>query len=540
MNRRDFLQSALYSSLLYGAGGFPGMVQESAAGFVSLQNRILCNLFLDGGPDFRHLIVPAYNASPNSFGNKYWKHRWRAHDLTTDPNTWQQRWNSDYYPIRVGGQNWNGGLVDAGGLNSGVTFGIWREAGWLIDMFRAGNAALVFNAVGGRNRAHDLSSLQLNQGNVLSGLNDRDRSGWGGRLARSASGNSISVTNTPNPFTFGPVGVAPNYDPNAINNQNLITVQDSRNMGLNEAGLTENQAGRPNERMARVLKNYYSALKTEQINGTFERFMDHESKVREFGQLIRARLSDLDVPPEIEALYNAISIGGQAVNPEPGTSNPRRVLRNSYSFGRQIRNLYDVLASNDLLGTRTISMDYGGWDSHGDQREGANETDVNNPELERGIENGFKDIFGGQFGSNPSDPNAWHGGYSALWKNLNQSDRNKFVLTVAGEFGRQIRDNGDAGTDHGTGNLMLVIGDQVRGGLYGDMFPDVEIDLYDDEDLNTPDIEPRTDIDFLFSEVCNWVSPGSGASVFPRLTATGLDPEETPILEVGVSFGNLF
>jgi len=59
MNRRHFLQSSLYSSLLYGAGGFPSLVEEAAAGFVPLQNKVLVNLFMSGGPDFRHLVVPA-------------------------------------------------------------------------------------------------------------------------------------------------------------------------------------------------------------------------------------------------------------------------------------------------------------------------------------------------------------------------------------------------------------------------------------------------------------------------------------------------
>lgn len=543
MNRREFLQSSLYGSLLYGAGGFPSLVEEAAAGFVPLQNKVLVNLFLSGGPDFRHLIVPAFNSTQNSFGYKYWKHRWRAHDLSSNPSSWQQRWNNDYYPITVGGQNWNSSLVSSGqNSNSGVTFGIWREAGWLIDMFRSGKVALVFNAVGGRDRAHDLSSLKLHQGNVLSGLNNADRSGWGGRVARSAGGNAISVTNTPNAFSFGPVGAAPSYNPNAIDNSDLIAVQNSREMGLNEAGFTQDLRGRANLRMAMALKNYYSALRTENIGITHEKFMDHEQKVRLFGELIRDRLSDLPVPDVIRALYtDNVSINGQPVNPAPGTSNARRVLRNGYSFGAQIRNLFDVLAANDLLGLRTVSMEYGGWDSHGDQRQpvpaGA---DANDPNVQRGIENGFKDIFGGQIGGNPSDPNAWHSGFSALWQSLNQVDRNKMVLEISGEFGRQIRDNGDAGTDHGKGNLMLVIGEQVTGGIYGEMFPEVEIDQYDDESLNTPDIEPRTDIDFLFSQVSNWVAPGSANSVFPRLTASGLAPEDVPTIESGVSFNNLF
>lgn len=536
MNRRHFLQSALYGSLIYGVGGTPGLIKPALAGFEPVQNNLLVNLFLSGGPDIRHFIVPEFDSNQNSFGYKYWSNRWRAHDLTEDSSTWQQRWNDDYYKITVGGSNWNGSLVDIAGINSGVTFGIWKHAGWLIDMFRAGNVAIVSNAVGGRNRAHDLSSLQMHQGNLLSGLNDSDRSGWGGRLARSAGGNSIAITNSPLPFTFGPVGSAPNYDVNAIDNRDLVAVQNSREMGLNEADLTQDQLYRPNERMARALKQYYTGLRNEQISLAYEKFRDHEQKVRQFGELIRDRLSDLPLPLLIDALRNGVEIGGQAVNPD-SSGDARRVLRSGYSFGAQIRNLYDVLAANDLLNVRTVSMYYGGWDSHGDQRQNAGNLDINDPNVNRGIESGFKDIFGGQFGASPSDSNALHSGFSALWESLNSVDRQKMVITVAGEFGRQIRDNGDAGTDHGKGNTMFIIGEGVTGGVYGEMFQDDEVDKYDDSSLRTPDIEPRTDLDSMFASVCDWVQPNSGDTVFPR-TASGFSGEQ-PEEEVSGMFQNL-
>ena len=538
MNRRHFLQSAFYSGLIYGTGALPTFVNEARAGFEPLQNRLLVNLFLDGGPDFRHLIVPAFDSNPSSFGYQYWSHRWRSHDIADNPSAWQQRWNDDYYPITVGGSNWNG-QQNPGGLNNGTTFGIWRHAGWLIDMFRAGHVAMVSNAVGGTNRAHDLSTLQMHQGNVLSGLNNADRSGWGGRLARSAGGNSISVTNSPRAFCFGPVGNAPNYNPNAIDNRDLIAVQNSREMGLNIEDLTENQIYRPQHRMARSLKNYYAGAHTEQIGQAYQKFMDHESKVRQFGELIRERLSDLPEPALIEALHRGISIDGQPVNPD-GSNDPRRVLRSGYGFGRQIRNLYDVCAANDLLNVRTVSMDYGGWDSHGDQRREAGNPDINDPNIYRGIESGFKDIFGGQYaeGLSPMDSAQLHGGFSALWASLNAVDRDKMVITIAGEFGRQIRDNGDGGTDHGKGNIMFVIGERVRGGVYGELFPDNEVDKYENASFRTPDIEPRTSIDPIFARVCDWVSPNSGSIVFPRM-ASGFSGEQ-PIIESAGMFDSLF
>ena len=538
MDRRQFLQSALWTSVLYGAGGVPGITHTARAAFEPVRENLLVNLFLSGGPDFRHLIVPAFDSRTDSFGYKYWSHRWRAHQIDNNPTAWQARWNNDYYHITVGGSNWNSSIQDiSGGQNSGVTFGIWKHAGWLIDMFRAGNVAIVCNAVGGQNRAHDLASLQMHQGNILTGLNDRDHSGWGGRLARSAGGNAISITNTPLPFTFGPVGVAPNYLASRIDNRDLIAVQNSREIGLNEADLNEDQLYRPHDKMARALKHYYEGVRGEEIPQAYEKFRDHEQKVRLFGRQIRERLETVTLPPLIDALRNDISIGGQPVNPDPSNGEARRVLRSGNGFGSQIRNLYDVLASNDILNVRTVSMEYGGWDSHGEQRRNAANLDINNPDISRGIESGFRDIFGGQFGNSPSDSNALHAGFSALWASLSETDRPKMVLTVSGEFGRQIRDNGDAGTDHGKGNIMFIIGSGVTGGIYGEMFQDDEVDKYDDDSLRTPDIDPRTEFDSMFAQVSNWVASGSGQFVFPR-TAAGYSGT-APSIEIPGMFNNL-
>ncbi len=52
------------------------------------------------------------------------------------------------------------------------------------------------------------------------------------------------------------------------------------------------------------------------------------------------------------------------------------------------------------------------------------------------------------------------------------------------EFGRTARENGSAGTDHGTGGTMLIAGGAVRGGrVLGDWPGLAEADLYDRRDL---------------------------------------------------------
>ena len=55
-------------------------------------------------------------------------------------------------------------------------------------------------------------------------------------------------------------------------------------------------------------------------------------------------------------------------------------------------------------------------------------------------------------------------------KEHNASDN--AVLLVFTEFGRRVHDNG-SGTDHGSGGVAFVIGDAVKGGLYGE-YPSLE------------------------------------------------------------------
>ena len=64
-------------------------------------------------------------------------------------------------------------------------------------------------------------------------------------------------------------------------------------------------------------------------------------------------------------------------------------------------------------------------------------------------------------------------------KEHNASDN--VVLLVFTEFGRRVHDNG-SGTDHGAGGVAFVIGDAVKGGLYGE-YPSLEANKLNEGDL---------------------------------------------------------
>ena len=57
---------------------------------------------------------------------------------------------------------------------------------------------------------------------------------------------------------------------------------------------------------------------------------------------------------------------------------------------------------------------------------------------------------------------------ACFWEDVGQLGKgDETVIWMFSEFGRRIADNG-AGTDHGSGGAAFVIGNSVKGGLYGD------------------------------------------------------------------------
>ncbi|HAA95967.1 MAG: DUF1501 domain-containing protein [SAR202 cluster bacterium] len=69
-----------------------------------------------------------------------------------------------------------------------------------------------------------------------------------------------------------------------------------------------------------------------------------------------------------------------------------------------------------------------------------------------------------------------------LYQDLKEHNAEKeVVMLLFTEFGRRVQENG-SGTDHGSGSVAFVVGDQVNGGLYGE-YPSLEPDKLDEGDL---------------------------------------------------------
>jgi uncharacterized protein (DUF1501 family) len=74
-------------------------------------------------------------------------------------------------------------------------------------------------------------------------------------------------------------------------------------------------------------------------------------------------------------------------------------------------------------------------------------------------------------------------GLAALAKGLGR-DWDDTIVVVLSEFGRTVHENGNGGTDHGHGNVMWVLGGEVRGGrIYGDWPGLAAAQLYQSRDL---------------------------------------------------------
>jgi uncharacterized protein (DUF1501 family) len=88
------------------------------------------------------------------------------------------------------------------------------------------------------------------------------------------------------------------------------------------------------------------------------------------------------------------------------------------------------------------------------------------------------------------------------------------TVVVMSEFGRTVRQNGNAGTDHGHGNVMWLMGGRVAGGKVHGRWPGLDAgSLHDGRDLAV-----TTDFRQVLAEVCERhfrLPQDSLAQIFP-------------------------
>ncbi len=110
------------------------------------------------------------------------------------------------------------------------------------------------------------------------------------------------------------------------------------------------------------------------------------------------------------------------------------------------------------VGLEAAAVDLGGWDTH---------------EFQGPVEGAMASVMG-QLAA----------GLAAFHTDLFSDGFTRVVLVAMSEFGRNAFENGSAGTDHGHGGAMVVLGGHVAGGRVISQWPGLAPgQLYDDQDL---------------------------------------------------------
>lgn len=468
ISRRSFLCRTISASLAAGVlAGQPGLLlAQDQACIPQDMPRTLVNVMLQGGADFRYLLMPSPGHPDSQYVSLLWSARRPLYDASYA--SYEEMFNNEYL-LTTDPQ-------------SGQQFGIHQQAAWLHRQFNDGRLAIVANAYCGRNRRHDQSILNADAGEPDFEVLNFDRDGWGGRLVEQLSGltNSIELGNSVSTFNKG------TSQGNRL--ERVVHAQDMRSLALPEA-----DPGAPASRrsiLARALRAYYESRGPEVLtekpeNWPYHTFFQHNRSLRTFAAQVDNKLAScMPLPNELLEL--------QLSNPD---------------FSQQARNLFDVCQVPSELGLGVVSMSYGGWDTHNDQ---AAEIGAN-----------LADVFGDSGGLDTA--------LTAI-ENLPAAERPAFerlVFYFASDFGRQLVANGSAGTDHGSGTYSLLLGQAVRGGVYGEMFPARESRPDGDGlvPLQTPgaDIRGLTSTDRILSRAADWVSHGLGDAVFPNSAQGGLE-----------------
>jgi uncharacterized protein (DUF1501 family) len=110
---------------------------------------------------------------------------------------------------------------------------------------------------------------------------------------------------------------------------------------------------------------------------------------------------------------------------------------------------------------------------------------------------------------------------AAFARDLGERMRDVVVLTLS-EFGRTVRENGNAGTDHGHATAMLVLGGSVNGGRVLGKWPGLD----PEQRFEGRDVAVTTDFRDLFAELlARHLGTGTLNPIFPGFTP---DPARFP------------
>lgn len=153
-----------------------------------------------------------------------------------------------------------------------------------------------------------------------------------------------------------------------------------------------------------------------------------------------------------------------------------------YSFSDKLITLSRLIKAD--VGLRLSQVDVGGWDDHteiGALPEGVNNSSGNFYDrinvVSRAVQAFWNDMRG-----LANDPRDFTG---------------RVTMVFQSEFGRRAFNNNDNGTDHGSGNLMMLLGGNVNGGQFHGTWPG----LGPGELQNNADLRTTTDFRQVLGEI---------------------------------------
>jgi uncharacterized protein (DUF1501 family) len=133
-------------------------------------------------------------------------------------------------------------------------------------------------------------------------------------------------------------------------------------------------------------------------------------------------------------------------------------------LARKLKGIAQVHTAD--LGTRIFYCDHGSFDSHSNQ---VGMHDKLWKDVSQGVEAFFDDL-------------------------KEQGAGDNVIMLLFSEFGRRVHDNG-SGTDHGAAGVAFMVGQNIRGGEYGE-YPSTA-----PEDLEQGDLVPNTDFRGVYSTI---------------------------------------
>jgi uncharacterized protein (DUF1501 family) len=222
-------------------------------------------------------------------------------------------------------------------------------------------------------------------------------------------------------------------------------------LAVSQLGQFGIHAGRASAQVGASFEEAYAAARDQVLNGTAREAFD------------AMRMLDAADPARYQ--------------PANGADYPRG------PFGQALRQIAQLTKAD--VGLEVAFADLGGWDTHVNQGPTRGQLANRLDDFSRGI--------------------------AALATDLGDRLADTVILTMS-EFGRAVSENGGAGTDHGHGNAMIVLGGGVRGGRVYGRWPGLAVEQrYDRRDLAV-----TTDFRDVFGEiVTRHLGVANAAPIFP-------------------------